>query len=312
MQLIWIAGSTAQVKKIYVTRYDLMRAGALICALFTLLGIGIYFYGFRIAVEIRPDLARQMGGIVSAKEQSEIEAQYRESLKELQHRLDQTTLTINELSEIKDRIANLVTPVQIKNRSIESNGNKGGPLRPLQFKVDANSDFDASLNETLAMAAELHSLAQKLPTAWQHHYQWLNQLPTGSPIAGQLGLSSNYGSRVDPITKTMAFHPGIDFNAPRGTKIISAGNGVVLKAGIDSEYGQFIEIEHIDGLKTKYAHAQKLFVKSGDTVIRGQAIGEVGSTGRSTGPHLHYEVYQGGTSLNPSSFLIGLKQPMQN
>ncbi len=305
MQLIWISGSTAQVKRISISHHDLIMMGVFICALFTFLGIGIHFYGFRIVIQMRPELARQMGGVITTQEQSQIETHYREGLKELQVRLDQTTKTINELSIIKDRMANLATPAQIKNRINEANINKGGPLRPIHFKENESGNLDANLNETIIKAQELHSITKKLPAEWLRQYQWLNLLPTGSPMAGQLGLSSNYGSRIDPITRAIAFHPGIDFNAPSGSKILSAGDGVVTKAGVDLEYGRHIEIEHIDGLRTKYAHAQKLFTKLGDKVTRGQIIGEVGTTGRSTGPHLHYEVHQGATLLNPSMFLIG-------
>jgi murein DD-endopeptidase MepM/ murein hydrolase activator NlpD len=118
-----------------------------------------------------------------------------------------------------------------------------------------------------------------------------------------MGLSSNFGPRVDPITRQIAQHPGIDFSAPSGTPILAAGNGTVLKVEADHAYGQFVEIKHSDGFVTKYAHTRKIYVQQGQTVTRGQAIAEVGNTGRSTGPHLHYEVSINGTLINPMQAL---------
>ena len=105
--------------------------------------------------------------------------------------------------------------------------------------------------------------------------------------------------RIDPFTKTLANHPGVDFSAPPGTQILATGNGTVLRVVNDREYGLFVEIKHADGFVTKYAHTRKVFVEAGQTVTRGQLIAEVGSTGRATGSHLHYEVIKDGTLINP-------------
>jgi murein DD-endopeptidase MepM/ murein hydrolase activator NlpD len=102
----------------------------------------------------------------------------------------------------------------------------------------------------------------------------------------------------------MAFHSGIDFSAPIGTAILASGNGKVTKVSRDPAYGIYIEIEHADGFASKYAHARNSSVKEGQTVIRGQKIGEVGSTGRSTSPHLHYEISRNGNTINPMQVLV--------
>jgi murein DD-endopeptidase MepM/ murein hydrolase activator NlpD len=117
-------------------------------------------------------------------------------------------------------------------------------------------------------------------------------------------MTSNFGVRVDPFSKQLAQHSGIDFVTPVGTPIVAAGDGTVIKAGLDPAYGNFIEIAHGDGFISKYAHNSKLFVKSGQTITRGQLIANSGSTGRSTGPHLHYEIHQHNSYLNPAKILV--------
>jgi len=125
---------------------------------------------------------------------------------------------------------------------------------------------------------------------------------SGKPV--QRGwISSSYGRRKDPITKAPAFHNGMDFGARYGSPIIATGFGVVTFAGRDRSYGNYVEIAHGDGLKTLYAHAGGIHVAPGDVVEKGQMIGEVGDTGRSTGPHVHYEIIHNGKRLNPWKFV---------
>ena len=100
-----------------------------------------------------------------------------------------------------------------------------------------------------------------------------------------------------------SFHEGIDFPAEAGTPIVAAASGKVVYAGYHPQYGKMIEIDHGNGLVTRYAHASQTFVKEGDLVVRGQRIATVGSTGRSTGPHLHFEVRLNGVPQNPARFL---------
>ena len=127
-------------------------------------------------------------------------------------------------------------------------------------------------------------------------------LPTLAPIVDGW-YSSNFGYRVDPFTGTRSFHEGIDFPANVGTAIVAAASGKVFYAGYHAEYGKIIEIDHGNGLVSRYAHASQIFVNDGDLVVRGQRLGSVGSTGRSTGPHLHFEVRLNGIPQNPARFL---------
>jgi len=115
--------------------------------------------------------------------------------------------------------------------------------------------------------------------------------------------SSNFGWRIDPFTGANAMHEGVDFVANAGTPIYASAGGVVDYAGLDGGYGNMVEIDHGNNLVTRYAHASKLLVKVGQVVRRGQEIAEVGSTGRSTGNHLHFEVRYKGVAQNPVRFL---------
>jgi murein DD-endopeptidase MepM/ murein hydrolase activator NlpD len=127
-------------------------------------------------------------------------------------------------------------------------------------------------------------------------------LPTLAPIVDGW-YSSNFGYRIDPFTGAKSFHEGIDFPASAGTSIVAAASGKVVYAGYHAEYGKIIEIDHGNGLLSRYAHASQIFVNEGDLVVRGQRLGSVGSTGRSTGPHLHFEVRLNGVPQNPARFL---------
>jgi murein DD-endopeptidase MepM/ murein hydrolase activator NlpD len=128
-------------------------------------------------------------------------------------------------------------------------------------------------------------------------------LPTLSPIEDGW-FSSNFGWRIDPFSGQRAFHEGIDFPADVGTPIVAAASGKVIFADVHPQYGKLVEIDHGNGLVTRYAHCSKLFVKEGDLVVRGQKVAAVGSTGRATGPHLHFEVRLNGVPQNPARFLL--------
>jgi murein DD-endopeptidase MepM/ murein hydrolase activator NlpD len=116
-------------------------------------------------------------------------------------------------------------------------------------------------------------------------------------------VGSRFGFRIDPFTGEKAMHTGLDFPAEVGTPILAAAGGVVIVQEYHAAYGNMVEIDHGNGLITRYAHASATFVKKGDIVKRGQKIASVGSTGRSTGPHLHFEVWVSGVPQDPQRFL---------
>lgn len=170
----------------------------------------------------------------------------------------------------------------------------GGELNMNQFQqvmdaiandIDRRSDY-MNVVETTLMSDKIKS---KL-------------LPTIQPVNVSYN-SSGFGWRIDPFTGHNAYHAGIDFASPTGTPIVAAAGGVVITAEYHHEYGNMLEIDHGNGITTRYGHSSKLYVKVGDIVKRGQHIADIGTTGRSTGPHLHFEVLVKGVQQNPHKFL---------
>ena len=178
--------------------------------------------------------------------------------------------------------------------------NRGGPL------VNAHPMTEPSLQAailelTQAVDARDDSLSSIEAKILQQSVL-KDMLPNSNPINAAYN-SSSYGWRIDPFNGNKAFHEGLDFTANTGTPIRAAADGIVLSADLGGAYGKLVKIEHGAGLETRYAHASKLLVKAGDRVVKGQIIAEVGSTGRSTGPHLHYEIRLNGESLDPRRYL---------
>ena len=128
-------------------------------------------------------------------------------------------------------------------------------------------------------------------------------VPSLWPVRGQ--ITAGFGQRMDPFSGEGAFHAGVDISAPSGTRVEAAADGIVLEAGPESGYGNEILIDHGYGLTTKYGHLSRIFVVVGQVLKRGQVIGAVGMTGKTTGPHLHYEVHVKDTPVNPTKYLHG-------
>ena len=163
---------------------------------------------------------------------------------------------------------------------------------------------------------ELQSFIDKLTLDIEKHEEYYNNLeaiylkqsvfkdtlPNASPVNAPFN-SSSYGWRVDPFLGVRAFHEGLDFSADVGQPIKATAAGIVIAAEITPEYGNIVRISHGSGLETRYAHASKLLVKEGDRIKKNQVIALVGNTGRSTGPHLHYEIRMNGESLDPRKYL---------
>ena len=176
----------------------------------------------------------------------------------------------------------------------------GGPMLPPRSAaaLDDLGSLDAQLGRIESQ------IAQVADAAAQRNLHFM-RLPTRLPVAGA-ELTSPFGNRSDPFTSRHAFHAGLDFAAEHGTPILSAAGGTVSYAGFRSDFGWVVEIEHGNGLTTRYAHASKLLVNQGRVVTPGERIALVGSTGRSTGAHLHFEVLRQGEAIDPRHYLAGL------
>jgi murein DD-endopeptidase MepM/ murein hydrolase activator NlpD len=163
----------------------------------------------------------------------------------------------------------------------------GGPLMP----VGADDPFEAEVEELDDALTKLDGVRRAAV-----------RLPIANPAPGQ-SVTSGFGVRRDPLIGRPAFHAGIDFRASVGVPVRAGGAGTVIKAGWNGGYGRMVEIDHGNGLTTRYAHMSRLKVAEGDTVAAGAVIGHAGSSGRSTGPHLHYEVRRNGKATNPVRFI---------
>jgi murein DD-endopeptidase MepM/ murein hydrolase activator NlpD len=213
----------------------------------------------------------------------------------------------SEAAQLSKRIGVMNTEVPASARApagrnarspAEPAGPAGGPLLPERSESSPLGTIDAQLGRVEQQIASVASAAAEQSLA-------LMRLPTRLPIVGA-ELTSSFGNRVDPFAHTHAFHAGLDFAARAGTPIASAAGGIVAFAGFKRDYGWVVEIDHGNGLATRYAHASELLVRTGQVVVPGDRIAMVGSTGRSTGPHLHFEVLRSGDHVDPRRYLAGL------
>jgi murein DD-endopeptidase MepM/ murein hydrolase activator NlpD len=177
----------------------------------------------------------------------------------------------------------------------------GGPMLPPRAAADSAGVIDLALLE--AQLATVEQQITRLAEAAALLNLDVMRLPSRAPIA-DAELGSSFGNRRDPFTGRPAFHAGLDFAADAGTEILSAAGGEVVFAGYRPDYGWSVDIEHGNGLTTRYAHASRLLVKRGAIVAPGEPIALVGSTGRSTGPHLHFEVLRRGEAVDPKKYLV--------
>lgn len=221
----------------------------------------------------------------------------RENLDAMARRLGQMQARLVQLESLGERVAGLAG------------------VNPAEFKPRAGSGGTLLAQRPLS-AQELHALMDQLDASSTGQMDWLtvtesrlfeqkmrkNLLPTEHPVAG-VPLGSAFGWRIDPITGQSALHSGLDFPADIGTPILAAAGGVVVVSEFHPAYGNVVEVDHGNDLVTRYAHGSRVLVQKGDVVRRGQKIAEVGTSGRSTGPHLHFEVLVSGVPQDPMKFL---------
>lgn len=178
----------------------------------------------------------------------------------------------------------------------------GGPQAPAAEKKMSENGLSQQLDRLGHVVNDRSDKLTALETMMMQNQLRRRMLPSLPPVHSGY-YSSNFGWRIDPFTGQMAMHEGVDFVANAGTPVYASAGGVVDYAGMDSSYGNMVEIDHGNNIVTRYAHASKVLVKVGQVVRRGQEIAEVGTTGRSTGNHLHFEVRYKGVAQNPVRFL---------
>lgn len=304
MQLMWVSGPTGSVHTISITaRKVLMTLSGFSFVLITI-GFLLYLIGFKIAIDIRPELARSLGGVTTEAEQKKMELVYRKRLAALQSDLDSTAQEIRQLQELKNRFVEIATPTALRDKRGTSEEGKGGPfISPVRHTSQVALPLMATFDEADDEFGQFKKLVYGVRHDWLEQLSWLEKLPIGLPVGGDARMSSGFGMRNDPFTGALARHEGLDFTASTGTPILATADGVVTRAGWEETYGNIIEVTHAEGFMTRYAHIHKRRAVEGQKVTRGEHIADVGSTGRSTGPHLHYEVFRFGKVLNPIQVL---------
>jgi murein DD-endopeptidase MepM/ murein hydrolase activator NlpD len=301
MHIILVSDRLATARSITLTwRHALMFAASMFASVVVLSSLFSYVT-VRHAAEIRLPFLQDLLRAVNAEETQRSKDFVRENLNAMAVKLGEMQAQLLRLDTIGERLAGIagVKPQELKAFEAKADG-RGGPLllpsamspTDLQRAVDAlASQLDAK-SDAISMI-ESQMLEDRIRKSL---------LPTSLPVEAQWNAST-YGWRMDPFTGERAMHEGVDFVATPGTSIRAAAAGVVISAERHPQYGNLVEIDHGKDLTTRYAHASKILVKPGQLVKRGQKVAEVGSTGRSTGPHLHFEVRIRGMAQNPDRFL---------
>ncbi len=303
MQLIWVSGPVGQIRTLNITFKSVLISllGLVVCLI--LLGALLQFIGFRWAVEYNPSIAKSLGNLHSGFEMDNLDYFYRSKLKEIQLKQQQINDKVLELDEKNRALSKLLSPnVKFKDHITEKD--LGGAFLPKSS--DSNKSLLDSMDLTLVQLSLNQKRVDKSSELWGEFYNELSHTPLLIPVTA-VSLSSGFGVRSDPLNNNVSDHTGLDFQGPIGMPIYAAGAGKVISTGWDNAYGLTVKIEHINGLESKYAHASKVLVSEGQDIKAGQMIALIGTTGRSTGPHLHFEIIQFGKPVNPKNYLVGLK-----
>ena len=218
------------------------------------------------------------------------------SLDQVENRQAATLNAVEEDYEARNRrmrgvFADLGLDLNQMEGAASARGGVGGPFVPVKPLKDADN-FERQIYRINVNRVQADKLTRTLAL-----------VPYRKPVLGEVEFSSGFGVRSDPFNGRPAMHTGLDFRASTGDPVRATANGKVESAGWSGGYGRMVEIDHGNGLSTRYGHLSEINVKVGDTVKIGQVIGMVGSTGRSTGPHLHYETRIDGEAVDPQKFL---------
>jgi murein DD-endopeptidase MepM/ murein hydrolase activator NlpD len=284
-------------------------AGMLVLGLAVLCGstAALYWFTLRYATEFRIPVLQQL---VLASQEAEAErgrAFVQQNLNAMAVKLGEMQAQLTRLDALGERLSSLagIRPQEFRFSEAPGLGGAAPTLMPPQNlslpefgeKLALLSRHVENRNDLLGvLEAQLFEAAVKKKL-----------LPTIMPVEAPYN-ASGFGRRIDPFTGQWAMHEGVDFLADAGSSVIAAAGGVVQFAGIHPQYGIMIDIDHGNDLVTRYAHLSKLFVREGDVVVRGRRVALSGNTGRSTGPHLHFEVRFRGSAQNPAKFLVSNTQ----
>ena len=300
MNIILVSDSLAKSRSVTLsqTQVALIALGILLAGF--MLATVTYVVTMKFAVDLRNPYLRSLLTALHQDELKRTEAETRENLDALAVKVGELQARIMRLDAFGERLAKAAGLKREEFRFEEPPG-QGGPA-PTGGRELSMSEFQQMLEDISRVLDDRGDKLGVLDSFLMDDRLARKTIPTTMPIATGY-YSSNYGYRLDPITGRNTFHTGVDLIAPPGTPVLAAAGGVVSTVAHVHEYGNVVDVDHDNGLTTRYAHLLKAMVKVGDVVMKGQSIAQVGSTGRSTGPHLHFEVREKGIPLNPNKFL---------
>ncbi len=289
----WLAKSRA----IHLSGTRLVLSGLAASLVLMLVAVGLYHLVFLKGAREGWPVVGSMLRLVVKDEFEQRDRFMRENLDVMARKLGEMQAKMVQLESLGERVSGLagVAAPDLKAAPGRGGALVGGHPLTLEELQATLADLDQLTNQRtdLLTVVESRLFEQKVRKM---------MVPTQRPVAsGELG--SYFGWRIDPMTGRSALHTGLDFQADPGTPILAAAGGVVVSQEFHPAYGNMVEIDHGNDLLTRYAHASKVYVKKGDLIRRGQKIAEVGTTGRSTGPHLHFEVLVMGVPQDPQKFL---------
>jgi murein DD-endopeptidase MepM/ murein hydrolase activator NlpD len=301
MQIMITHGSLARTRVLQFARWQIVAAGLVLCLMLMSVSGGVYHYIFLKAAREGWPVVGQVVSMIFRDEMAQRERVMRENLDAMAQKVGEMQAKLVRLEAMGDRVSTLVGVKSDGLKPAPGKGGQGGLYVPLDRpSLSELNEVLSQLDERTDTGADIFTLIES--RLLESQLQAL-MVPSVAPVDGPVG--SGFGVRPDPFTGRAALHTGLDFPAEVGTAIHAAAGGVVALIEQHPQYGRVLEISHGSGLSTRYAHVSRTWVKTGDLVKRGQLVAEVGNSGRSTGPHLHFEVMVGGVPQNPARFLAG-------
>jgi murein DD-endopeptidase MepM/ murein hydrolase activator NlpD len=301
MHIILVSDRLAKTRSVTLTTTHLLLGASGLVLSVVLLALALSWVTVRHASEIKLPVLQTI--VLSAQQQETDKTRdfLRQNLNAMAVKLGQMQAQLTRLDALGERLSSLAGFKPQEFRFSEAPG-RGGAVSSMAQKDISLSEFSQKLDQ---LSKEMETRTDYMGILESQLFDARIKkklIPTIPPVDGGWNASS-FGWRIDPFTGMQAMHEGIDFLAEPGTPVFAAAGGVVTFAEMHHQYGNMVEIDHGNEFTTRYAHNSKFVVKRGDLVQRGRKIAEVGSTGRSTGPHLHFEVRYKGVAQNPNRFL---------
>ncbi len=304
MQIIIVDRRWAHARTLNLSRWTL-AIGGVVAVLTVLLAVAaLYAVTFRVATGFRVPVLHDIVSFIMRDEVDRANQFARDNVSAMARKLGEMQAQLLRLDALGERVSKVagIRPEEFNFKEVPGRGGAAPANARLMTMDELQAEIWRSAKSLDQRADYMDVIESELLSTSVRNAL----LPRNTPvIEGFVG--SAFGMRADPFTGQYSMHSGVDFAAPSGTFIFAAAGGVVTMAEVHPAYGNTIQIDHGNDLSTLYAHASRIDVKVGDLVKRGQKIGAVGSTGRSTGPHLHFEVHVKGVPQNPSRFLAGVK-----